>query len=249
MTADSRVSVVISVLNESDIILDCLTPFLQQTRNPFELVLVDNGSTDDTAQRILSLEPAFQQRGIGLDLCSYGHRYYVAARAYGMRRVRGDIIASIDADTVVSPDWIEVIQQSFADPQVVGVGGGIVFRNRGWFFNWLTYHFPFVRRRFGLYTFWGLNCAYRKSAYDAVGGLEGYDTVKEQKRLHTIQDDTYLSRKLERAGKVRFNPELRATALFRIQGREPTHLQLTRRIVKELITMRKIELYFAHEHA
>ena len=115
--------------------------------------------------------------------------------------------------------------------------------------NWLTHHFPFVSRKFNKYTFWGLNCAYRKSACKQVGGLDGYDRMRDEQGLKTIQDDTYLSRKLSRVGRVIFNPALKATALFRIHGKEPSHLELTRRIVKEIITMKKIESYFGQQDA
>jgi glycosyltransferase involved in cell wall biosynthesis len=239
-----QVSIVISVYNESKVIQDCLRPFLRQTRRPLEVVLVDNGSTDDTREKILALEPAFCDRGISLRLLSYGDRYYVAARIHGYAQARGHVIGLIDADTIVTDDWIEQIEKTFADPDIAGVGGGIRFRNRGRFFNWLTHHFPFVTNRLGLYTFWGLNCAFRKCAYEESGGLEGYEEMRVTARLRTIQDDTYLCRQLMQAGRVVFNPGLKGTALFRIQGREPTTPQILHRIGRELVTMWKIRSHF-----
>ncbi|MBI5395982.1 MAG: glycosyltransferase family 2 protein [Verrucomicrobia bacterium] len=240
-----QVSIVISVYNESEVIQDCLRPFLWQTRRPLEVVLVDNGSTDDTRKKILALEPAFRERGIGLRLFSYGDRYYVAARIHGYAQARGHVIGLIDADTIVADDWIEQVEKTFADADVAGTGGGIRFRNRGRFFNWLTHYFPRVTRRLGLYTFWGLNCAFRKHAYDESGGLDGYEEMRVTARLRTIQDDTYLCRQLMQAGRVVFNPALQGTALFRIQGREPTTPQILHRIGRELVTLWKIRSYFA----
>ena len=241
----SQVSIVISVYNESGVIQDCLRPFLNQTRRPLEIVLVDNGSTDDTRANILALEPAFRDQGIHLRLLSYGNRYYVEARIHGYAQARGHVIGLIDADTIVANDWIEQVERSFTDPDVAGVGGGIRFRNRGWFFNWLTHHFPHATRRLGLYTFWGLNCAFRKHAYDESGGLDGYEELRANAPLRTTQDDTYLCRQLMRVGTVVFNPELNGTALFRIQGRAATTPQALYRIGRELVTMWKIRLHFS----
>ena len=241
----SQVSIVISVYNESAVIQDCLRPFLNQTRRPLEIVLVDNGSTDDTREKILALEPAFRERGIGLRLLSYGDRYYVEARIHGYAQARGHVIGLIDADTIVADNWIEQVEKVFATPDVAGVGGGIVFRNRAWFFNWLTHYFPRLTRWLGLYTFWGLNCAFRKHAYGESGGLDGYEELRASAPLHTTQDDTYLCRQLMRAGTVVFNPDLKGTALFRIQGREATTAQALQRIGRELITMWKIRRHFA----
>jgi glycosyltransferase involved in cell wall biosynthesis len=241
----SQVSIVISVYNESAVIQDCLWPFLNQTRRPLEIVLVDNGSTDDTREKILAMEPAFRERGVALRLLSYGDRYYVAARIHGYSQVGGSIIGLIDADTIVADDWVEQVERSLADPDVSGVGGGIVFRNRGGFFNWLTHYFPRVTRGLGLYTFWGLNCAFRKRAYDESGGMDGYEELRARGPLRTTQDDTYLCRQLMRVGRVVFNPQLKGTALFRIQGREATTPQTLHRIGRELVTMWRIRNHFA----
>jgi len=240
-----QVSIVISVYNESAVIQDCLRPFLSQTRRPLEVVLVDNGSTDDTREKILAMEPAFRERGIPLRLLSHGNRYYVAARIHGYAQARGSIIGLIDADTIVADDWVEQVERALAAADVSGVGGGIVFRNRGCCFNWLTHCFPRLMWRLGLYTFWGLNCAFRKRAYDESGGLDGYEALRASAPLPTTQDDTYLCRQLMCVGRVVFNPALRATALFRIQGREATTPQTLQRIGRELVTMWRIRNHFA----
>lgn len=240
----SQISIVISVYNESAVIQDCLRPFLNQTRPPLEVVLVDNGSTDDTRAKILALEPAFRERGIALRLLSYGDRYYVAARIHGYVQACGNVIGLIDADTVVANDWVEQVERALADTDVSGVGGGIVFRNRGWFFNWLTHYFPRLTWRMGLYTFWGLNCAFRKRAYDESGGMDGYEELRASAPLRTTQDDTYLCRQLMRVGRVVFNPQLKGTALFRIQGREATTPQTLHRIGRELVTLWRIRAHF-----
>lgn len=95
----NKVSIVIPVYNEASYIADCLQSIQDQTVLPFEVIVVDNNSTDDTAQIARSFpfvrvvtEP---QQGI------------VYARNAGFNAAQGDIIGRIDADTQLHESWVE----------------------------------------------------------------------------------------------------------------------------------------------
>ncbi len=76
-----------------------------------EVLVVDNGSTDGSAER-LAAEP-------GISLLHEATVGAYAARNAGVRAARGALLAFTDPDCVVAPDWLEQYEQAFRDPRVV----------------------------------------------------------------------------------------------------------------------------------
>ncbi len=100
----TRVSVVVPVHNAADVLPDQLDALVgQQFAGDFEVVIADNGSTDDLAAAVapyadrldVRVVPAHERRGVS------------HARNAGCRAARGDLIAICDADDVVTPGWLE----------------------------------------------------------------------------------------------------------------------------------------------
>ncbi|MCU1399515.1 MAG: glycosyltransferase family 2 protein, partial [Acidimicrobiales bacterium] len=111
---------VVPAYNESVLLPACLRSLAQQDfTGAFEVIVVDNGSTDLTAEvarqhgAIVVVEPV---RGV----CS--------ARQTGTESATGEIIVSTDADTTFSTDWLRRIDDVFnADPATVLVAGPVAF--------------------------------------------------------------------------------------------------------------------------
>lgn len=109
-----KVSVIIPVYNGSQTLPACLQGLQNQTRPPDELIVVDDGSTDDTVNvagqfEVMVLSQANAGPGV--------------ARNYGARMAQGDILLFIDADCTPPPNWIEYMLAPFADPNVAGAKG------------------------------------------------------------------------------------------------------------------------------
>ncbi len=107
MTAEKLVSVIMPVYNGQRFIGEAIQSVLSQTYADFELIIVDDGSTDTTkpvVENFLTLDPRiryfYQENG------KQGK-----ARNKGMENSRGDLIAFLDADDVWLPDFLE--QQLF----------------------------------------------------------------------------------------------------------------------------------------
>lgn len=182
-----RVSVVIPAYDEADYLPAALASLAQQDcPGGFEVIVVDNGSTDDTAAvagqagaRVLH-QP---QRGV------------CAARQLGTVAARGEIVVSTDADTVHPPGWLHRLASRF-DDDVVAVAGPCRYANPPW---WAAVfpplHFAAVAAgyawtgRIGYVT--ATNLAFRRDQFP------GYNT-----RLTQGGDEVDLLRRLRRRGHV-----------------------------------------------
>jgi glycosyltransferase involved in cell wall biosynthesis len=111
-----RVSLVIPAYNEEDTIESCLDAILSQTVAADEIIVVDNDSTDATADRLR----AYGERVISLHEPRRGVLY---ARNTGLDAATGDLIGRIDADTRLPPQWVETVHDLFADRAVAAVTG------------------------------------------------------------------------------------------------------------------------------
>jgi glucosyl-dolichyl phosphate glucuronosyltransferase len=117
------VSVIISAFNRGEGLRDTLTSLLtSQTGDVrFEVIAVDNNSTDNTAAVIKSFIDAGDRRLRYLFEPQQGVSY---GRNAAIRVARAPILAFTDDDVVVAPDWLSVIKRHFdAHPQVDYVSG------------------------------------------------------------------------------------------------------------------------------
>jgi GT2 family glycosyltransferase len=110
-----RVSVVICAYNAADTLADCLTSLGKLTYPHVDLIVVDDGSLDATAE-IVRLYP-------GVRILAQSNGGLSAARNAGLAAATGEIIAYTDADCRVDPDWLTYLVQPFLTSDVVGVGG------------------------------------------------------------------------------------------------------------------------------
>lgn len=111
--SEVRVSVVVTNYNYGRYLAGCLDSILNQSYPRFEIVLVDDGSTDDSDQVVARYrdEPrlrTFRQPNGG----------QARAKNAGIRQARGEFIAFLDADDRWLPEKLEKQVRLFADPQV-----------------------------------------------------------------------------------------------------------------------------------
>ncbi len=160
-----RISIVIPVYNEGDSLSACLKAINELTTKPYEVIVVDNNSTDHSVS-IAAHYP-------WVKLIKEKKQGVVHARTAGFNAVRGNIIARIDADTILPNNWIDKLQRIFiSHPEAVAVSGSADYydfvlqdmanRVDRWARNYLE-------RRLGDRLFLqGANMAVTKSAWDKV---------------------------------------------------------------------------------
>jgi GT2 family glycosyltransferase len=114
-----EISVVIATHNGREQISYCLESLLgQQTNHAYEIVVVDDGSTENVAEVVQRYDHV---------RCIRQHKAGpAAARNHGVHEAKGEIILFIDDDCVARPDWIEKMVAPFQDPRVMGVKGSYV---------------------------------------------------------------------------------------------------------------------------
>ncbi|HET8927127.1 MAG TPA: glycosyltransferase family A protein [Microbacterium sp.] len=119
----TTVSVVIPSLNDAQMLKHCLDALAAQTRAPDEVIVVDNGSTDDTAE---------VARAVGARVVEEPRRGVLRATAAGFDAAAGDIIGRLDADSRPAPGWVARLEERFdADPTLAGITGSGTFYGRG----------------------------------------------------------------------------------------------------------------------
>ncbi len=168
------ISVVIPAYNEEQFLPSCLLSLKRQDYpGGFEIIVVDNNSTDRTAQIAASF---------GAQVILETKKGPAAARQRGANAARGDIIAFIDADTCAPINWLSRINRHFQQhPHTVVVSGPYAFQdtnilNRGgsyllnFVFISLDHYFRKVCRKGG--ALWGANFAVRRISFEKVGGFD-----------------------------------------------------------------------------
>lgn len=109
-----KISVVIPVLNEEKRIGECMEAIWANTVKPYEVIVADGGSTDKTVQIALDY---------GCIVIENVRGHAAGGRNAGIKRARGEVVAFTDGDCVPAEDWIEKIQEVFANDSIDGIGG------------------------------------------------------------------------------------------------------------------------------
>ena len=105
-----KISVVAPVFNVEDYLPDCIESVLQQTYTDYELILMDDGSTDGSGAICDHYSKSYPEHIKAIHLENGGP---LKARLLGIREARGDIIVFIDSDDCLRNDALEKISECF----------------------------------------------------------------------------------------------------------------------------------------
>jgi peptidoglycan/xylan/chitin deacetylase (PgdA/CDA1 family) len=119
----AMISVVIPALNEERFIAECLDSLKNQDyRGEYEIIVADNGSSDNTANIARSY-------GVKVILC-LEKKSVSYVRQVGADAARGDIIAQADSDTVYPSDWLTKIADHFSShPDSAALAGRFLYKD------------------------------------------------------------------------------------------------------------------------
>lgn len=95
------ISIIVPIYNAAHYLNACMDSLLSQTEKELQIILVDDGSTDES----LSLAKTYKDRDPRVECYSQPHAGQSAARNEGLRHAKGEYIAFVDADDSLEPEW------------------------------------------------------------------------------------------------------------------------------------------------
>ena len=190
------VSVIVPAYNEKECIANTLKSLAQST-HPIEIIVVDDGSTDNTSE--IARAAAYELGMTNVRVIRQENAGKPAALNNGVRSASHDIVVMMDGDTVFEPDTVRQLVQPFADPGVGAVAGNAKVGNRNtvigaWQHIEYVMGFNLDRRMYDLLrcmpTIPGAIGAFRREAVLEVGGMSE----------DTLAEDTDITIAMHRAG-------------------------------------------------
>lgn len=109
------VSVIVPTYNRAHLIIETLDSVFAQTYRPIELLIADDGSTDNTVDIVQQWEREYQQDGFTTRLIMQENRGAPAARNLGLIESHGEFIQFLDSDDVLHPDKFETQVKSLCE--------------------------------------------------------------------------------------------------------------------------------------
>jgi glucosyl-dolichyl phosphate glucuronosyltransferase len=207
-------SVVIPTRNRAELLKSALTSLRSQTLSPkeFEILVIDNGSTDQTKDVVYSFEDLVNLRYF-FDSTPGLH----VGRHRGLKEARGDILVYGDDDIEAFPTWLEAIADNFADPTVAMVGGNNIPNFESQPPSWLqtlwekpcldghaipflsVIELPKVKEDFSPGYVWGCNFSIRKQVLLDAGGFHP-DGVPQESIRFRGDGESHVSKYVEQQG-------------------------------------------------
>lgn len=190
MNENIIISVIVPIYNGEKMLARCIKSILQQTFNKFELILVDDGSTDGT----LPLCRHYELEDERVKVVSQDNGGELAARASGVRRSQGDWLYFVDVDDMILPDTLSSMFECIRDEDT----DVIVFEsaNNG---TYTHIDYAIALLNFKYWTVWGK--LYRRYLYD--------EYVMKIPRYFKVGGDFLTNLKISRniRGKVLCSPQ------------------------------------------
>ncbi|MCS7138636.1 MAG: glycosyltransferase [Crenarchaeota archaeon] len=118
-----HISVIIPAHNEEKTIASCIESVLENKYPWKQIIVVDDGSTDNTYK----IASRYRSRITLLTRSKSSMKAY--ALNYGLRAATGDIVVTVDADTVIAWDFLSFVAKYFSDPFIVAASGNLRVSN------------------------------------------------------------------------------------------------------------------------
>ncbi len=200
-----KLSIVIPAFNEEKYLGKCLESIFRELQGKncdAEVIVVNNASTDGTSMVASSFA--------GVKIVDEIRKGLVQARQAGFVASKGDLIANIDADTMLPSGWIERVLAEFShDERLVALSGPFIFYDLSKLANlWVKFFFLLgtigsfigdrIFRKGGVLQ--GGNYILRRQALEKIGGYN--------LQLHFFGEDADVARRIGKVGRVKFTLRL-----------------------------------------
>jgi glycosyltransferase involved in cell wall biosynthesis len=201
----SFISIILPCFNEEQDLPRCLTSLENQTYEHFEIIAINDGSTDNTG----TILQDYAERHPNVVIVEIEHKNRKlgsgAPRNEGAKYAKGDILVFVDADVTLEPDYLHKITVDIRNGNAIGTMYGYE-ENANYDKNcWAR---CFGRVRWDAfeegYTVYPVFSAILKSVFDEVGG---FDASRAYGSDHTIHIKSGLQAKVVKATSYHYNPD------------------------------------------
>lgn len=187
------ISVIIPAYNEEETITRTIKSVSKSDYPDFEIIIVDDGSTDNT----LKIAKKFENEKLSVFHKENGGKG--SALNFGLKLAKGKIIFTMDADTTVNPKSMKNMVRFFKDEEIMSVSPSIIIdkpRNILQRVQYMEYLLGlFLRKAFAslksIYITPGAFSAYRKSFFDRFGGYDVGNPTEDLEMALRIQYNGY----------------------------------------------------------
>jgi glycosyltransferase involved in cell wall biosynthesis len=202
MSGQLKFSVIIPCLNEEEVIYKCLQSLclMDYPKGDFEVVTVDNGSTDGTIETAKKFASTLNLR---IETLVEGR--VTALRNLGASKAAGKYLAFLDADCVVPREWLQVAEQMLAVPETGIIGGHCGITSDSTWVARTWYGYRRTQKSGDVSYVPGANLLVSRANFARVGGFDS--------SLETNEDCELCQRARRRGLSVIAYPELGVTHL------------------------------------
>lgn len=219
-----QISITVPTRNRSFLLNKMIRSLTMQTfpQENFEVIVVDNGSIDDTKDVVELYQKKFPN--LNLNYIFIPSPGLHVGRHKGLELARGEILVYADDDIEAFPTWLEGIAESFEDPDVALVGGNNLPKyeieppewiDKLWINtpygkqNWLYSVLDFGEKKITIppHYIWGCNFSIRKKCLLKIGGFHP-DGMPDSLLKYRGDGETAVSNEIKKTGyKTIFNPK------------------------------------------
>ncbi|HUQ50271.1 MAG TPA: glycosyltransferase family 2 protein [Terriglobales bacterium] len=207
-----QISVLVAAYNEHLVLPDCIGALRRQTDPPDEIIIVDDGSSDDSIAHVAAEfqvqfplgKAAAPQIGVSvldarLKVLKKGHSGKADSMNQAWPQAQFPLIVTIDADTVLDPGAIAAVRRAFGANKDLAAGCGVLTpkcRNVFWgrffeFYQSFEYYRAFLWRLSwtssdSLLLVSGAFAAYRKNVLQKLGGFDAQSLVEDYELIYRL---------------------------------------------------------------
>ncbi len=124
------VSIIVPAFNEGKLLHSTVASLLEMDYPQYEILLVDDGSTDDTREVARALVGIYRQGAVEVRLVEKANGGKATALNAGIQVSRYDYVLNVDGDSQLSPDTLRKTIRHFVDPRLGAIAGNVKVLNR-----------------------------------------------------------------------------------------------------------------------
>lgn len=163
-----KASVIVPLFNGAARIQACIEALHHQSLAPHEIIVVDDGSTDEG--------PTLVKKMKGVKLVQQANQGPAAARNNGANLAKGDIVCFLDDDCQAHEHWLRELLTPFKDEHVVGVQGAYKTKQKQWVARFVQLEiedrYDRMKQQPSIDWIGSYSAAYRKKVFQKVGGFD-----------------------------------------------------------------------------